>query len=209
MSYGELFGPLVGHHTVEQAIIEFLKEWETTYLAPAEAEAGYDPETLGPIKDWATVNTWVDAKWPEQQLPCCLVISPGYAKPPMFEGDGSMRAWFQVGIGVVSKGRDKLAARKAASTRAMGFLACIAQHPSLGGLAEGVELQNMRTDDIPNTQSRTLAGGQLVLSVEVRDVLNRRSGPNAPREEPYDVPVPAFTVKEGGSIVTTQGANPE
>jgi hypothetical protein len=79
-------GPIVSGHDVEQATLAVLRRWMPTYLAEAERQTGRVVGSLPVIRGW-TVATTFD-KWPEDQLPAIVLISPGLASPPDADGSG-------------------------------------------------------------------------------------------------------------------------
>lgn len=177
-----VFGPLVTGADVENAARDTLKAWARDYLAWAERLTGRDPQALPLPRSWITSPDL--ERWPEDQLPSVLLISPGLAEPPTRDGRGHYRAKFALGIAVVVSARDRAVTDELAKLYVAAFRAAILHHPSLGGFAEAVEWIDEAYDPLPG-RARQLAVGQAEFRVEVRDVVAVKAGPSAPRPDPY------------------------
>lgn len=195
-------GRLVSGRDVELAALAMLKRWTPTYLAEAERQTGRDPKALPRMRSWTTTNEF--EKWPEDQLPSVLLISPGLAEPPSPDGRGYYRAKFSLGLAVI------VSANTADSTAALAKLycavlrACMVQHQSLEGFASGVDWMDETYDDLPSEDGRTLGAGQLIFAVEVEAIARRWNGPAFPSEPPDDDadPLPEDPTVETVEITT-------
>lgn len=168
-------------------MINHLGTWMPTYIAEVERQSSLDPRSLPAIRSFTTRNEFT--KWPEDQLPAVVVVSPGAAGEGIRkEGDGRYRVRWVVGVAVVASARDQATTNRLAKLYIAAARAAILQHASLGGFAEGVEWEDERYNDLPPAQERTLSAAQDIFTVEVRDVLTAGSGPVDPVEDPYDVP---------------------
>lgn len=188
-----IFGSLVTGTDVEQAALDTLQTWSPTYLAWVERHTGRAAQSVPAPRSWITSADFT--RWPEEQLPSVLLLSPGLAEEPSRDGRGSIRAKFALGVAVVVSARDRAETDALAKLYVAAFRAAILQHPSLGGFAEGVEWLDERYDALPGDpkRRRTLAAGQLAFRVDVRGVVEPGTGPTSPSPTPYE-PQPDPTV---------------
>jgi hypothetical protein len=196
-------GPIVTGRDVELAALRMLKRWSSTYLAEAERQTGRTVGSLPRVRAWTTAPDF--EKWPEDQLPCVLLISPGLAEPPNVRGTGNYRARFSLGIAVI------VSAARMDDTAALAKLycatlrACLLQHQSLEGFAAGVTWLDENYDDLPSIDDRSLGAGQAIFAVEVDGISTRWNGPTSPDSEPPEPPtdpIPADPTAE--RVVVTE-----
>lgn len=180
----ETFGPMVTGVTVERAVEETLKTWQETYLAEIERQHDMTPRTLQPMRSWRTRNDLEG--FPAEQLPACVIVSPGYTDEPQVEGDGSVTTFWELGVGVVSGGRDSESAARINRLHIAAFALALLHHPSLGGLAKGIVLRDMSHRDPDVEAHRTLSVAQATFDVEVPDSFNVRAGIISVPEDPYE-----------------------
>jgi hypothetical protein len=182
-----VFSRIVDASQVEQAVIAHLGNWMPTYLAEAERQRGIPEGSLPAIRSYDTVNQW--QHWPENQLPACLVVSPGTVRPPKKEGDGTYRGFFAVGLGIVCSADNQQNTNQMAKLYTAVARAVLLQHQRLGDFdAAGVEWREEKYNDIPQEAARTLAAGQAIFIVEVPSITTAMSGPAEPYEDPYTDP---------------------
>lgn len=195
----EVFGEVLLGSNVEQAVIENLKTWFPTYVAEVERQEGIDPESIPLPRSYDTVNEF--RKWPENQLPAVIVVSPGLAGVPMSEGDGRTRASWAIGIGVVASAKDKRSTNNLAKLYAATVRTLMLQQQSLGGIGMGTSWRHESYSDIPTDDGRTLGACQVILEVEAGDVVRTKAGLPVPPDNPYD-PDPVWpTVETADAIV--------
>jgi len=173
-----LFGRIVDGSDVEQWCLDTLKAWSSTYLAERERQKGLQAGTLQRVRAWVVTPTF--DKWPEDQLPACLLISTGLAEPPMKSGDGVYRARFQMGLGCIVSARTELETHRLAQLYISAHRALLIQRPSLGGNAIGIVWQEENYDSLTYDDQRSLGAGQAIFTVEVDDVVSTGRGPNRP-----------------------------
>lgn len=179
-----VFGKIIGKEQVEQAVEATLKKWMTTYLAEIERQRGIPPRSLPEIRNYTNVNEF--EKWPEDQLPLVVIISPGLGgEKPRMEGDGTYTAKFLIGLATVVSADTQENTSKIAGMYGAAVRACLAQQQDLGGISTGIEWQDERFDDIPNEERRSLASVQEVFLVEVPGIVNERDGLMAVPDDPY------------------------
>lgn len=181
-----VFGEILLGSDVEQAVIANLQTWFPTYLAEVERQESLDAQSIPLPRSYDTVNEF--RKWPENQLPAVIVVSPGLAEVPLTEGDGRTRATWVVGIGVVVSARDKRSTGNLAKLYAAVVRALMMQQQSLGGIGMGSTWRHETYTDIPADDERTLGACQVIFEVECGDVVSQSKGLPAPPEDPYTDP---------------------
>jgi hypothetical protein len=210
---GDQFGVTIDGDDVEAALLAHLQRWMPTYLPDAvrikdpdlERWPGGvgDPAETGkasvlPVREY-TVKHAAEEKWPEEQLPMILAHSPGFGKPPSYEGDGTVTGYFLVNLSAIASGASIDDTKKLARVYGSAAMKVIAQKPDLGGFAQNVEwldLKNMRPPGAD--RERNIMAVVNVLQIEVPGIFDGNEGPTAPLPDPGTSPGPWPTVKEGG-----------
>lgn len=180
--YTSAIGRIVSGREVELAALAMLKRWSSTYLAEAERQTGRPVGSLPRIRTWTTAPDF--EKWPEDQLPCVLLISPGLAQPPMPDGSGHYRAQFSLGLATIVSAARMDDTAELAKLYCAVHRACILQHQSLEGFAAGVTWVDENYDDLPSIDTRSLGAGQAIFAVQVDGISTRWNGPATPSEPP-------------------------
>lgn len=181
-AFSSAIGPLVNGRDVELAALAVLKRWAGTYLAEAERQTGRTAGSLPRIRGWCTAADF--EKWPEDQLPCVLLVSPGLAEEPLADGRGHYRAKFSLGVAVIVSTAYMDATAELAKLYTACCRAVILQHQSLEGFAAGVEWVDESYADLESIDTRSLGAGQAVFAVEVDGIARRWNGPKTPGEPP-------------------------
>lgn len=175
----DIFKAIIAGRQIEDAVETTIKLWLQTYLREMELQLGIQRNTYPDPASWEISPHF--EKWSENRLPAVLIVSPGLAREPRMSGDGSYRAVWTVGIGVIVSAMDYDSTKIALSVYIAAIRALILQKQSLGGIANVVEWVDESYDDLPNLETgETAAGGQVVFNVEVADVVNKRGGPAIP-----------------------------
>lgn len=183
----DVYGPLVTAEQIEAGAIAHLEMWMPSYLRELERRTDRDPNDLPNIRSYSTVNEF--QKWPEEQLPACIVISPGTRDQPKMEGDGTYRADWVLGVAIVVSTRDQASTNQVAKLYGTAARAAILQHQSLGDLgAEGVLWEAERYDNVQQEQTRTIAAANILFRVTMRGVVNARAGLLTPPVDPTEEP---------------------
>lgn len=189
--YTSAIGPLITAHDVVSAVLETLQRWGSTYLAEGEQQTGRERGSLPRIRNWSVMPEF--EKWPEDQLPAVLVLSPGLAEAPLPDGTGLYRARFLIGIAVVVSARTLHETRELAALYTAVLRTVLLQQQSLGGFASGVNWLDENYDDLPAVDTRSLGAGQAIFAVEVEGLARRWNGPPFPTgevPEPPTDPIP-------------------
>jgi hypothetical protein len=164
-----------------------------TYLAEMERQTGRNPQTLPHIRGWA-LHSEFEALPGEEQLPLCVVVSPGLVDEPTKDGAGAYRTKWGLAVAVVVSANTPEASRTLVGLYAAAARGSLLQRRSLGGVARGVEWLDERYDDLDINDERSLAAARLVFAVDVGDVVSVKEGPVEPDPEinhhdPYSVSV--------------------
>jgi hypothetical protein len=200
--YTQAIGDITTGRDVELATLTFLRRWGGTYLAECERQRGYGPGVLPRVRAYTTAADF--ETWPEDQLPCLLLVSPGLAEAPMADGAGSYRVKFSLGLAVIVSAATMDETAALAKLYVAAMRAAILQHPSLEGFASGVEWLDETYDDLPSVDTRSLGAGQCIFAVEVDGFARRWNGPKTPEEPPSPdyTPLPEDPYAERVGITT-------
>src|SRR4051812_27844406 len=167
-AFGTAIGPIVSARDVEQAAIDTLHKWLSTYLGEAEDQHSRARGSLPRPRSITTTNSF--DKWPEDQLPCLLLVCPGLAEAPKAEGNGRYRALFALGAAVVVSAKTEAATEELSKLYVAAVRTCLVQQQSLGGFASGVDWMDETYDDLPSEDWRSLGAGQAIFAVHVADL---------------------------------------
>lgn len=198
-----VYGPVVTGEDVENAVIGTLRLWTPAYVAEISAHSGRGRATLPKFRSFTSAAE-ADA-WPEDQLPACVVVSPGLYRQPWKDGNGKYRAQWDVALAAICSGSDRASTLKLLRLYCAALRLTALQNPSLGGFGEGVTwLDESYDDSLGFEDSRTIAMGLVRLAVEVSSVVSSFGGlkqvPTDPDADPGDYGVVATTPLQ------TQGA---
>jgi hypothetical protein len=178
------FGNVITGDDVLTAVQSTIDNWIGTYLALMARHVEQDPTTEGGVlPSFKSYPASLDiSRFPEDQLPACIIVVPSITDAPEKKGNGSYIANFQVGIGVAVSAPTRARTLKLAQLYAAAVRLLIIQKRSLGGFAMGVTWTReeytgniLRSDDM-----RTMAIGVLEFTVQVDNVANNSQGPEVP-----------------------------
>lgn len=204
------FGRIISDDMVEDAVVETLRKWLSTYLAEVEQEAGLERGYYQrPAEGSYHVRNDFD-KWPEEMLPAIIVVSTGLADTPAKTGRGIYRASWSIGVAAVVSSTDQVKTRRYAYRMAAAIRELLVNKQSLdmalGGSLRGINWLDGRNNELPEPDpaERTLWASRQLFAVEVDQVGSQFAGPIAPEPQPDPVePYPDVpTVSEGGAGVT-------
>jgi hypothetical protein len=185
-----VFGPTISAYDVERHVRDTLQYWFESYLQNREIEVGVDRGSIARPKSWRTIRTF-DEKNPEDATPFVAIVSDGLARPPAQEGDGSFRATWVIGIGVVIEAKSEADAQLLVKHIYLPvILKILMQKQSLRdwtdstaeAWSDGIEWLDEAYDEVVSDMERTLYNGQLTFEVGVSGVLNRSGGPTSPAD---------------------------
>lgn len=178
-----VFGPIVTLRTVEQGVADFLTVWFLDCLDEVERREGYTPGEIERPRGVAFASEF--DKWPEDQIPCLLVLSSGLAGPPERLGDGSYSTVWQVAIAPIVKDIDEDSVRRLVSAYTAAARLAVMQHKGLEGLGRVVRWRDETYDAGPLERRRTHAAGRFVFDLEMDETVSE-NGPTTPQNPPLD-----------------------
>lgn len=161
-------------------VIDILKKWMPTYIAELERQIGWSRKPIPSPRSWTTRTRFTH--YPEDQLPQCIVVSPGLADPPKKSDGGMFTAEWSVGVGVIVSAKDEASTKALARFYAACVRAIMIQHQSLDNKANGVIWYDESYDDIEDEEdtARNLCAGTGYYRVRVEDVVTWPGGPRTP-----------------------------
>lgn len=210
-----IFGPLLDGSDMERAVLTFLQEWSETHIQYAlrvkDPKKKRWPDGIREPRSWRTVHL-VREKWPEEQMPCVLVHSPGEARDPEVTADGTVLRTFGIAVGSIATGGGPNAeedAKEIARLISSALRQAIIQHPDLecpsypDGFALDVKMGPESNNQITRgvEAERHLMGVWVPYEITVPQTLDVNAGPDAPLEKPTEEPEPRPHVKKGGGSV--------
>jgi hypothetical protein len=209
---GSVYGPIVTGATVERAALTTLRTHAHRYIAETCRQEGRDP--LPDPRGYIVASTF--DKWPEDQVPVVVVISPGWAARPRRAGGGRVLVPWTLAAGIVTTAKPERT-RENAQLYVAAIRTLLAQQQSLGGLAEGVDC--IDEDYLPPfafSRTRTLLAVQATFVVTVPDAFTYGAGTTSwtpghpdPPEPPDPTDPPNWpTVKSRPEIRLTLTDNP-
>jgi hypothetical protein len=170
-----------------------------TYLREIELQLGLADHTIPAPRTYTTRNEFTT--FPEDQMPICVVVSPGLAEEPYMEGDGTMTAWWTLGVGVLASASTEEDTNFLSKMYAAAVRAIMLQKSSLGGVCIGIEWLDESYDDIPDeSQERTIRAAQWVGRAYIDGVVVRDAGPIGP-PDPETQPGSEWVIATSGSIL--------
>jgi hypothetical protein len=170
---------LVHAGQVEQAALATLRKWIWTYIGFAEQRYGYQPRTLPNVRGWAIASTLDLDRWPEQQIPCLILISPGLAAEP-YQRDDALDAAWRLDVGVIIDAGTQEAAHTLARVYAAAVRECLCQQAWDSELINDARWVGEAYDDTTVDKRRTLAAARLTFTVSVDDVVTFQPIPTTP-----------------------------
>jgi hypothetical protein len=178
-----VYGPLVAASDVEDALLTLLGNWMPSYLAELERHHNYAVGSLPQVRSW--VRSAEVEKFPEDQLPCVMLASPGLTDAPVTDGDGRYTARWRVLVAAEIAARGNRLALALARLYATGLRAIAVQQQALAGLdVRRVDWMGERYDVLDSADDRTTCIAQVELAVEIADVTDRNAGPLVPEVTP-------------------------
>lgn len=191
MTASPVFGRIVIASDVETALVDTLQAWLPTYLAELERRTGRDPGAVPMVKSWRRSNRFY--RFPQDQLPAAIVISPGTTGQPERRGAGTIDAWWRIGIAIVCSANTPEATNELAKLYAAAVRTAVLQQPSLAGdpadphpFAAKVLFVGEVTDDVPAEYLEVGCTAQVEFDVLVEGIADTTAGPAAPTVDTPD-----------------------
>ena len=174
----DVYGPLVGGHTIQEGFYLTLQEWLPAYLAEFNRNLGADvlqlPRSYRLKPDWETL--------PKQQGACqILVICNGTKGTPQRQQHATRSTWeTQMGIYVAGT-KDWQETQAITLAYGAAARAAIAQHPGLGGVAETTLWTGEKYLEKDHVSTRILSLLTVNFDVTIANTLDVFGGPPAPQ----------------------------
>lgn len=189
MTAASVFGPLVAAVQVEDHIAEVVARWFPSYLYEVERTNGIEAGTLPSLR--SVVRSSELERFPEDQLPCLMIGSPGLTDPPEHDGAGYYVATWQINLGIELAAGPNRRALELARLYALAARACVLQQQQDPGLEHPaaivrVDWRDERYDVLDSVDDRTVCAGRVELAVTVADVTRIGQGPLDPLIPPQD-----------------------
>lgn len=202
-----IFGNIRTPDEVEQAVLNTVREWGSTYLAEVERQKGLTAGDLPRFKSYTPASEFNGLPG-DEQLPMVIAIAPGLSDQPRKDGRRKHRATWQVAVVVLVSVRrtPRTNPRQIAGLYGGALRALLIQRASLEGFAAGTEWVDELYQDIPTEDARGLGAVRVVIDVEVDNVVSGNAGPAQPSPEADplaaypDPPEITDTVVEGNSV---------
>lgn len=172
------FRPIFSADSLETEVTALLKKWFPTYLREMERQYDMQPDSMKAPVTYTTRRIF-DAL-PGEELPKCVVVSPGLASPPSKQGGGSYNADWQLGIGVAFSASTEeeaniLVKRYAAASRAL----------ILQQLPHNKTWNTETYDDLPiRDQLLLYKAASNFFTIQIQNVVSKHVGPTTPDQPP-------------------------
>lgn len=194
------YGSIVVGSQVEAAVLATLRLWMPHYLAEIARQLAMPQAPPNP----RSYRVWSDqTRWPEDQTPAVIVVSPGLASSdPLTRraSAGAYTATWVVSAGCVVSASDQTHTRRLSGIYAAALRAALVQHPSL----DGVALATVWTGESyvhEAASGRTTALGIADFEVQIADVVDPQAGPLTPPATPGTLPTWPQLVEFDGQVI--------
>lgn len=195
------FGQIISYGTVERWILDLAEKFFPEYLAETERQLGLDPHYFTAVKGFVTVNDW--GYWPDEHLPCLVVVDTGQAEVPERRGGGIWNSKRMYGASIVVSSTTRSDTRFAAHAYAAAFRTLLLQHKSLEhpDVIGGVSWVDERPAPIPSESERSLGAVNMFFTVDVNGVTDEggMTPEPEPRPDPYEPPIDWPVVQPGNA----------
>lgn len=161
-----------------------LKKWFSSYLREIERRLELEPNS---VQDPITYNSRNTTELlPGEQLPKCVVISPGLFNRPAADGAGKYRAVWRLAVGIAFSDEDEETARLkvdcyAAAARAI-ILNKLRKETNLNTIT--IEWMDESYEDLNVPGGiKQLKAAVVHFIVDIGNVASKRGGPDEPTDE--------------------------
>lgn len=198
-----VFGPIFVGHELEKATLSTLAAWFPTYLREVELQLELEEGMIPSPRTYTTRNEF--ATFPEDQMPICVVISPGLAGEPHKEGNGTYSGWFSLGVGVLASAKTEEDTNFLSKVYGAVVRSIMLQKSNLGGICSGIEWADESYDDLPDIdQTRSIRAARWIGLAYIDNIVNSYAGPlDPPPGHPSSGDWPIIT--SGSIIVNKKG----
>ena len=179
------FGTIITASEVEEAIILLLKRWFPTYLREVERQTHSPVGVLVPPRVYTNRNDFETIEG--ENMPLCVVVSPGLVDEPFSREAGIYIARWSIGVGIAIAAETEAKANRMVKIYAATARAIVLQNQDIGGLAIRVDWLNENYDDLPDldNQLQQYRSAGVYFAVEVDNAINKYLGPRQPDQDPY------------------------
>jgi hypothetical protein len=183
------FGPVFNFAKVERWLLETAETWFPTYLAEAERQSDEEPHTFAPVENFIVANEW--DSWPEEHLPCLLVMDTGVGDQPKRDGGGRWSVRRIFGASIIVQAPTRTDVRWASGLYGAAFRSLLLQHQDLGHPESigGVDWTDERPAPVPTDDERNIGAQISLFIVDIKDVADEGGVPRGP-QFPADPPPP-------------------
>lgn len=174
MTVTDIFRQILVSTDVERAVVRHLQDWIPVYLREMEIQQSLPSGSLPLPESWLTSEE-VESEHGDR-LPGIVVVSPGFTRPPAQEGDGTFRAFYNVGVAIIASAATRQDTRYMVRVYSAAIAAAMMQRQSAYG-NNTTWVDHSFDDDQPFEDNQTINVGTNVFEVEVVGVLDRYAGP--------------------------------
>ena len=157
-------GPMITGNDIEQALIAVLKAWLPSYLAEAERQHGWPVGKTPAPRGYVQTGVALE-KWPQDQLPCIVIMAGGINTKPRVEGSpGTLTAIWNVQVGAIFSSAWGDSSRAHSQLYAAAIRTCLIQRPLESVRAE-VDYQGEIYDLLDFDEGRTYSASVVSFAV--------------------------------------------
>lgn len=181
-----VYGTIVDTGQVTDALLARLKGWLPHYLEVVAQNHGADPGIIAKPRSWEVVPM-LDLS-DEPQMPAIKIVSPGPTETPVSDGDGNVRATYEMNVVAVVTARDEVDTTAMRDWYAAAIATCVMHKRSLGDPnVRGTNFGGNDHFDLPADERRTKQAVSVRFTIEYEHVFNWKRGPVVP---PFVEPPP-------------------
>lgn len=177
------FGFSIGRGKVLDDIEATIRAFIKDYLAEAERQNGRKPRSLKVFKTYTKVNEF--RNWADNQTPVCVLVSPGLAEKPKKKAGGVYMGKFDVGVACIVQANKREKTNELADIYGPAVRQLLLQQIGYSGLITGIDFEDEKTNDVPETEDKAQAVSQVIFSVEVPGIVTSGLGIAEPSKDPY------------------------
>lgn len=183
----DIFRPIFSADVLESAVIATLRKWMPTYLREMEVQRDLTRGRILIPRTFTTRNEF--STFPDEQMPVCVVVSPGLADAPNPDGEGRYVGWWALGVGVVARANTETNTNSLAKIYGAAVRAIIMHKQGLDDSWPfgGNEWIDETFTDIPTDErERSMRAVQVIFRVWVDELVTKNAGPAYPDDPDPD-----------------------
>lgn len=174
-----IYGESTTGEQVEQSVVDLLKLWLPSYLANLERLTSRAPGAVSVPRSYLITNRF--ERRPEDQIPACIVISPGLSAAPVQHGDGTLSGWFRIEAGIMAAARTREESNSLAKLYGAALLMLLVQKRA--AVASGrATIAGMTNDAVPTSLLDVGSAVVVLADVPVAVIADANGGPPAPED---------------------------